>query len=611
MPTLSSLRLLLPALIATAPFSSLHAVTPQEELATQVPAARAILDSWQANQPERAQRFVHLVYWTPLDREPAPRYRERLSKIFEDVRSFYAREMERNGFGPRTINLVHEADGLCKIHLVHGAKPYVHYHVESGDQIRKECATTLRKEGLDPDKETIVIFCNMSNWDPEKRTISQNSPYYAAGSSWSGTAWQVDSPILDLDLLGERAAFVQDGQYGHISAGRYNSIFIGGIAHELGHALSMPHNMERHDQSALWGTALMGSGNRTYGEQLRGEGKGTFLTLAEAMRLAAHPMFCGSVKGFGGKADARLDDIKIEPKGKSFTFSARVVAAGPPVYGILGYTDPAGGGDYDSTTCTAVPDKAGRFTLDCNDLAPGKAGTLRVIMLQTNGSKNADVWDHSDPSFPYFVNRDGTVDLSAALATQQLGALVTAVNEGHADAAQAEVTRLEAAKADTWIVEAARVLSETTNAKPGPSPALAQGDRCSLPDAATEEASVGYGRPVANRLPEGNPLLISGSRLFTRGLYAHAPARHVWDLGGKWARLAGSAGLAEGHDGSVVFSIVADGRELWRSKLIKEGGAESYDISVKDTQQLELIVSDGGDGNRNDWGLWLEPMLTR
>jgi hypothetical protein len=116
---------------------------------------------------------------------------------------------------------------------------------------------------------------------------------------------------------------------------------------------------------------------------------------------------------------------------------------------------------------------------------------------------------------------------------------------------------------------------------------------------------------VINRQPEGNPLPIAGSRLLTRGLYAHAPARHVWDLGGKWARLAGTAGLADGHAGSVVFTIIADGRELWHSKLIKEGGAESYDVSVKDAQQLELIVSDGGDGNRSDWGLWLEPTLTR
>src|SRR5688572_3174387 len=122
-----------PTLFASAILAaSLSAATPQEEIDTQVPAARAILDKWQADQPEKADRFIHLVYWTPADREPASRYRERLSKIFADVREFYAREMERNGFGRRTIKLVHEADGLCKIHVVRGLHPYSHYEVGSG-----------------------------------------------------------------------------------------------------------------------------------------------------------------------------------------------------------------------------------------------------------------------------------------------------------------------------------------------------------------------------------------------------------------------------------------------------------------------------------------------
>src|SRR5688572_14010087 len=86
-----------------------RAATPQEEVATQGPAARALLEAWEKENPVKGDRFVHLVYWTPSDREPAPLYRERLSKIFEDVRGFYAREMDRNGFGPRTIKLIHEA----------------------------------------------------------------------------------------------------------------------------------------------------------------------------------------------------------------------------------------------------------------------------------------------------------------------------------------------------------------------------------------------------------------------------------------------------------------------------------------------------------------------
>jgi len=60
-------------LLAAAIAPLLQAATPQEEVATQGPAARAILEAWEKKDPEKGDRFVHLVYWTPSDREPAPR----------------------------------------------------------------------------------------------------------------------------------------------------------------------------------------------------------------------------------------------------------------------------------------------------------------------------------------------------------------------------------------------------------------------------------------------------------------------------------------------------------------------------------------------------------
>lgn len=387
------------------------------EIAPKVAAARAILDPWLAENPVRAQKKIHLVLWTPKDREPAPRYRERLSAIFVDIQKFYAREMERIGFGPRTIGLDTMDDGLLRVHLVRGLNDYTNYSTPSGSAIRKECLPTLEAAGLNPAEELIVIFCNMSNWDAEKRTISQNSPYYASGTSRGGTAWQVDSPILDLDFLTEKGKNVRDGQYGNISLGRYSSIFIGGACHELGHALGLPHNKERADERAAFGTALMGSGNRTYGEQLRGESKGSFLTLTHALRLASHPMFSGSAKDISRPRSAKPEELKIQPKGKGFEFSGRVTTASnePPVYAIIAYMDPAGGNDYDATTTTAVPDKDGKFTLDCQALAPGKTGELRVVYLQANGQASGFL--SSTPyRYPYVVAKDGAVDLAPALA---------------------------------------------------------------------------------------------------------------------------------------------------------------------------------------------------
>src|SRR5690606_18647490 len=140
----------------------------------------------------------------------------------EATADFYESELKRLGIPARRLPLDHEADGLLKIHLVKGKEPYSHYDVGSGAEIRGECLPTLREAGIASERETIVIFCNMSTWDPEKRTMRQNSPYYAGGNARGGTAWQVDSALLDPQLLPEKGQHIQDGQYGRISLGRYN-----------------------------------------------------------------------------------------------------------------------------------------------------------------------------------------------------------------------------------------------------------------------------------------------------------------------------------------------------------------------------------------------------
>ena len=579
------------------------------EIAPKVAAARAILDGWQAKAPERAERKLHIVYWTPADREPAPQYRERLSKILTDIQSFYSREMERVGFGPRTLRLDPAADGLVRIHLVRGKNPYAHYGRKSGDDIRGESISTLREAGLDPAKETVVIFCNMSNWDAEKRVISQNSPYYAGGSIKNGTAWQVDSPILNLDSLTDSAGHVQDGEYGRISLGRYNSTFIGGIAHEVGHALSLPHCRARPDESAAFGTSLMGAGNRTYGEDRRNDGRGTFLTLAEAFRLAGHPMFSGSVKGMGDRPTVKPADIRIEPRGKGFVFSGRALAE-PPVYGVIAYMDPEGGGDYDAITATAVPDAEGRFSIDCQALKPGKAGELRITYLQANGVPSGNLSD-TPFRYPYLVAKDGTADLGTARTKLLFAPMIEAVNAKSAEAAR-QLLAAPAVSGDARLKQIAQRLIATLDPKLIAPAAVPPATKIvPLSDLKATREGTGYGAPLRDRLPEPGGLLIAGGKLYVHGFYAHAVATHEWQIDGTWKTLTGVAGIADGSDGSVQAIIEGDGKVLWQSGTFKGGSTAAFDVKLEGVKQLVLKMTDAGDGKSSDWGVWLEPMLAR
>jgi hypothetical protein len=588
------------------------AATPAELIAQQVPAALKILDHYHHTQPETGNRTLHIVYWTPADREPLPQYRERLSRTLFDIRDFYLREMKRLGFGERTIRLATDKDGLLTIHVVRGLQPYAKYDVASGSAIRRECLPTLKAAGIDADRETLVIFCNMSNWDPMTKKMSQNSPYYAGGGLRSGNAWQVDSALLDPDLLTNKESLITDGQYGKISVGKYNSIFVGGVCHELGHALGLPHNKERPDEQAAFGTALMGSGNRTYGDDRRGEGRGSFLTLCEGLRLASHPFFTGSVKGIDLPANAKLSDINVtlSEDSKSFTFTGRVTAD-PPAYAVIGYMDPQGGSDYDATTITAVPDAEGKFTLNCAALRPGKAAMLRIVVCQANGGRIND----QTLAMPYTVAADGTVDVSAYLAKNKLQALTAAIKAQNKQQAETELAQLEQSAtnspSDKAVLDIARTLTATLTAKAGPAPAANNEQSCWLSDSTWKAARVGWGQPLVNRLPNDTVAMFVGGQFFKRGLYAHAVSNYTYELGGQWQRCTGQVGVADGHDGSVVFVITGDGRELWRSKKISEGTATPFDIKVTDVKELSLIVEDAGNGNGGDWGIWLDPKLER
>jgi hypothetical protein len=569
----------------------------------QVKQALQILDAWHKDQPEPGERYLHLVCWTPSDREFPADYQPRLTRIMEHIQAFYANEMERYGMPDRTIRLRYDGKQVL-LHKVVGKHPTKHYAMESGSEIREECLPVLKEAGIDVNNETIFILCNLATWDEKQLRFTHNSPYYAGGSFRSGTAWQLDSPELDTLNLKLKQPMIEDGQYGRISLGKHNSIFIGGMAHELGHALGLPHCTARPDESVK-GEALMGSGNRTYGDELRGEGKGSFLTLAHALRLASHPQFSESVKGMNLKTRAEINELKIEAKGKSIHVTG-IVKSDPPVYAVVAYFDPEGGSDYDATTASAIPGADGSFELSSSALRPDKAGELRLFPLHVNGSAAGQM---SETSFrySYVINADGTPDLTAIQTRQQLQSIVVALTNGDQKKARELAKKLQ----DKKIAAIAERLVQPVNSTITPAEA-GRGIRSSaLTNFMASTADVGWGQAVYDRVPDEQMLLESGGQFFATGIYAHAPARHVYDLNGRWSSLSGHVGLAAGHGGTVEFEIKGDGRTLWKSEVVQSSATVSFDVSLDGIKQLELLTHTTDDGAGADWGMWLDPTLKR
>ena len=480
--------------------------------------------------------------------------------------------------------------------------------MDSGADIRKECLETLRKAGVNAAEETLVIFCNMSVWNPKTRRISQNSPYYALGSSTDGTAWQVDSPILELKQLTNTGDHVFDGQYGKISMGKYNTIFIGGIVHELGHAFGLPHNKEKPDEAKEFGVALMGSGNRAYKDEVRGTGKGAFITLAHGLKLASHPMFSGYTDRMHEDPKTNVTNLNFEKEGKGFVVSGNVAGSIPP-YAVLAYMNPVGGQDYDATTATCIPDANGNFSMPCHALAAGQDAQLHLVFLHANGKASSFHYIGNNYTYPYTVDKYGNADISLVQRTKAFAPLVEAIAQGDKN----PLSKLPEGSSDELKSHAQRLINSVHQQRNLPDPAsiVETQNQVVLTDCKFERFNVGYGAPLFDRSLAQDMLLSSGASCFSSGVLAHAKSHAVYNLDAKWTKLTGFCGLLNQSKGSVAFKILADGKQVFKSPVIKDPQTKAINLDLTGVKKLELITTDGGDGIRSDWSAWRDMKLSR
>ena len=111
--------------------------------------------------------------------------------------------------------------------------------------------------------------------------------------------------------------------------------------------------------------------------------------------------------------------------------------------------------------------------------------------------------------------------------------------------------------------------------------------------------------------------LVSGGRLWSRGLGVHAPSRLAWRLEGAWARLRLDAAiddsdLSNRHGGSVIFRVFGDGEPLWTSPLVRGGDpVQAIDLLLEGVEELVLEVDVASEAFVSDRANWLRPILLR
>lgn len=638
---------------------------------------------------------VRVVYFTPSDDLPAPDAVERLSRVMTDVQAFYRSEMERSGFGPLTFSLDREGAGPLRVHYVRGKKKRSEYSRGDYDLIRREVTAALfhgaaplpTSEELDgPDKtfgakeaissgetameaetdafdpkwrlhlnqEIVVIFQRLLTWDDGQ--IVMSGPFVGGGNHLFGVAFVFDGEKLDSALLtsGEPAEIGDEGAGAAGNGGRgakqpltlgeFNSRYIGGLAHELGHAFGLIHNAETDADRAARGFSLMGIGNNVYGRPLRGEGLGAFLTEADALRLSRCRAFVGDIpfahvrpqwrflalsaafqkkeRSNGGENPSpergphdgesaetrssaeptnRLSDAALIVKGR--------IESNVPLIGVVAYNDDAAvPGDYDAKSYAARPDADGSFTLTITDLTATEY-QMRIVGLCANGASIGS-------EVTYNVETDLAPSGLARFNSFALETLVRRLFECW------NVKRLEEViqelqhrpeRVDPDLIRKAKHLHRLmTNPIRPVEPESVSPETKSLDLSEAEWAAARNGMEILLRdiLPE-EIFITVGGRFFESGLFAHAPSVHRFRLNGKWTELTTGYGIADGRCGSAIFRIIGDGRELFAGPIVNDHQVREASVPLDGVDILDLVVEPTDDGKSQDWGVWVNPVLKR
>lgn len=561
-------------------------------------------------ETKRQEHKLRLVYFHPNDAPPQKGYRERITRIMFDIRDFISTEMKRNGFHRRSIRLETEGQ-LVKLHVVEGRDGADGYNYDQryGAKIMRELRTAL-KGTIDFDREYVLAFCGICPKD-DQGVYHFRSPYYGWGGSGArqGMCFAADCEMLDTrHFTATNTTFRYTEHQGPFtkSLAAFNSLYIGGIAHELGHGLGLPHNREKPWERDSQGRALMGGGNFTYRTELTG-GKGSFLTRASALRLAAHPMFTGSDRERFADAQHELEDLNFSPGPRGMKVSGRVKGS-PEIFAVIGYTDPEGGSNYDAHTWISEV-KNGSFEFNVGYHRRGQHefrlnfchlnGSFTEFRLayDTTGAKpniaglNA-AWSHGQAERLFM---DGHREDAARLAEKSLGSTATGK---YADM----LRHLTALAKEPELVNLI-----TTKKR-----------RVSLSNAEWTDAKVGYGQLTRNHYYTGKGVrdgvcIEMNGEFHPLALYAHAPARHVFALNGHWKKFTATVGLKDGvhRNGTGVFIVRGDGRELHRTKRLEPQQTVKIELDIDGIDRLELITESGKSGNAACWTIWGSPYIGR
>lgn len=262
---------------------------------------------------------LNVIYFKPNNVDNVQNYHERLSGFLLYVQDYYRKWMDHWGYSGKTFGLLTDSN-MVKITHIEGDHPVSEYPNNGGGRkVREEVKEYFETHpDVEPDSKHYMVFMPEPSQEPEG-----GLPYYGIGR------WCF---VVDVGQNADDAP--NDG---------------GGAAHELGHALNLPHNAHRASRRSELGAALMHNGNNVWNN--RGGASETSLTEASAAILNVNQVFNKD----GGQFYQSVDVNLRRATGTHGSGSIRVNGSfdtDSPVSKVVVLFDPEGSGNYDRVEWT-------------------------------------------------------------------------------------------------------------------------------------------------------------------------------------------------------------------------------------------------------------------
>ena len=215
-------------------------------VAAQAPAAYTSVYNGTLYSSPRPYNLT-IIYFVAKDVPLDTTYPVRLSAILLAGQEFYRQNMVDNGYGSKTFGLMTEAANPAnvKIVLINGQQNASAYTYNNPSKLKAEVDAYLASNPSQQTSEHTLIISAVADIN------NADVPFYGVGK----TCYALDYTDFDINYIGQSTPISQ-----------LFSKWYGGMMHELGHGLNLPHSQETRTEHSLYGTTLMSYGNVTLGQ---------------------------------------------------------------------------------------------------------------------------------------------------------------------------------------------------------------------------------------------------------------------------------------------------------------------------------------------------------